>query len=111
MPLYRRIPKRGFHNPHRVENQIVNLSDFKRFEPTQEITVEYLKKMGLVSGPFPKVKILGVGELTAAFRVRVHGMSESARQKIEAKGGTVEIVAYEARGPRGDSAADDRQNR
>jgi large subunit ribosomal protein L15 len=105
MPLYRRIPKRGFHNPHRVENQIVKLEDFERFEPGQEITVEYLKKLGLVSGSYPKVKILGEGELAAAFRVRVHGVSESARKKIEAKGGTVEIVAYEARGPRGAASA------
>ncbi len=95
MPLYRRVPKRGFTPPNRVENQVVNLSDFERLDASQEITVEYLKEIGMVSGLDPKVKILGNGELKGAFRLKVHGVSASARRKIEEQGGTVELVPYD----------------
>ena len=94
MPIYRRVPKRGFTPRNRVENTILNLSDFDRLDATQEITVDYLRGLGIVKGSEPRVKILGHGDLTGAFNVRVHAVSASARQKIEEKGGSVELVPY-----------------
>jgi large subunit ribosomal protein L15 len=99
MPLYRRVPKRGFKNPHRVPNQVVNLEDLVRCESSREITVDVLRELGLVRGPAPRVKILGRGEVTEAYRVRVHAVSASAREKMEAKGGSVEIEPYAASPP------------
>jgi large subunit ribosomal protein L15 len=94
MPIYRRVPKRGFYSRNRVENQVVNLSDFERLEASQEITVEYLRARGMVRGQQPRVKILGAGEVAEAFRVRVHAVSAAARKQIEEKGGSVELVPY-----------------
>jgi large subunit ribosomal protein L15 len=94
MPLYRRIPKRGFTPRNRVENSVVNLDDLERLDSAREITVEYLAEAGLVNGPAPRVKILARGDVAAALRIRVHAVSEAARRKIEAKGGTVEIVEW-----------------
>jgi large subunit ribosomal protein L15 len=96
MPLYRRVPKRGFKNPHRVPNQVVNLEDLARCGSSREITVDVLRELGLVRGSAPRVKILGRGEVTEAYRLRVHAVSASAREKIEAKGGSVEIEPYAA---------------
>jgi large subunit ribosomal protein L15 len=94
MPLYRRVPKRGFYPRNRVENQVVNLVDFERFDASRDIDVDYLRELGLVSGPAPRVKVLGTGEVAGAFKVRVHAVSASAREKIEEKGGTVEILPW-----------------
>ena len=94
MPIYRRVPKRGFTNRNRIENEIVNLRDFERFDPAREITVDYLRELGLVQGIEPRVKVLGVGEVGAAFKVRVHGVSATARKKIEEKGGSIELEPY-----------------
>ena len=94
MPLYRRVPKRGFFSRNRVENQVVNLDQFDRFDPAQEIGVDYLKSRGMISGRDPRVKILGNGEITAAFRVKVHAVSGTARKKIEAAGGSVELIPH-----------------
>lgn len=96
MPLYRRIPKRGFKSPNRVAYQVVNLADFERFEASALIDADYLKEKGVVSGRLPRVKVLGEGEIGAPFKVRVHAVSEAARKKIEAAGGTVEILAWNA---------------
>jgi large subunit ribosomal protein L15 len=95
MPLYRRIPKRGFHSPNRVAYQVLNLSDFARFEPGAMVDLDYLRAKGIVSGRDARVKVLGFGEVGAAFRVRVHAVSGSARKKIEAKGGQIEILAWD----------------
>lgn len=103
MPLYRRVPKRGFTSPNRVPYQIVNLGDFGRFDAASVIDVAYLREKGAVSGRQPRVKILGTGEAGAAFRVRVHAVSEAARKKIEAAGGSVEIVAWDA--PKGEDGS------
>ena len=100
MPLYRRIPKRGFKSPNRVSYQVLNLGEFERFEAGTVIDADYLKTKGVVSGRMPRVKILGEGELTGAFTVRVHAVSESARKKIEAAGGSVEILTWNA--PKGE---------
>jgi large subunit ribosomal protein L15 len=94
MPLYRRIPKRGFHSPNRVPYQVVNLSDFARFDAKSVIDVAYLRTAGAVSGREPRIKLLAFGEVTGPFQVRVHAASETARKKIEAAGGSVELLAW-----------------
>jgi large subunit ribosomal protein L15 len=104
MPLYRRVPKRGFYSRNRVENQVVNLSQFDRFDAGSEIDVDYLRSCGMVSGRDPRVKILGEGEVTGAFRVKVHAVSATARKKIEAAGGSVELIAHASDRPDAEKA-------
>jgi large subunit ribosomal protein L15 len=94
MRLYRRVPKRGFANRNRIVNEVVNLTALSTLDPQQTVTVDALLEAGLIHGPDPRVKILGMGEIEGAYTVQVHGVSESARQKIEAKGGKVEIIVY-----------------
>ena len=90
MPLHRRIPKRGFANINRVEYQVVNLRDLDGFEGA--VTVESLKAAGLIGHAGRPVKILGQGEVGKAFNVEVHAFSKSAKEKIEAAGGSVSIL-------------------
>ncbi len=85
MPFYRRIPKRGFNNPTRVEFSVVNLDDLAKL-PQEEITAETLLEAGLVRRGMP-VKILGRGEINRAVTVTAHAFSRSAREKIEKAGG------------------------
>ena len=93
MPLHRRIPKRGFHNPFRVEYAVVNLDQLEeRFEAGAVVTVEALQERGLVAKSMP-VKVLGRGDLAKALTVRVHKCSASATTKIQGAGGTVEPLA------------------
>ena len=94
MRLYRRLPKRGFSNRNRIVNEVVNLTTLSTLDANQPVTVELLLEAGLIHGPDPRVKILGMGEIEGAYTVRVHGVSDSARQKIEAKGGKVEIIVH-----------------
>ncbi len=96
MRVYRRLPKRGFHNRSRIDNQIVNLLDFQALGDERTVTIDLLREAGFVRGTLPRVKVLGVGEIDAAYTVQVHLVSESARKKIEAKGGKVELVTYGA---------------
>ena len=91
MPLQRRIPKRGFHNRNRVEYQVVNVGHLERIDDS-EITPESLRAHGLISSGRLPVKILGVGEVGRAFKVTVHAMSGTAKSKIEAAGGSVELI-------------------
>ena len=92
MPLYRRIPKRGFTNINSKEIIGINVSALEVFENGAEVTVEALMKQGIVKNPKDGVKILGNGELTKKLNVKVNAFSEGAKQKIEALGGTVEEV-------------------
>ena len=103
MRLYRRLPKRGFANRNRIVNDVVNLTALSTLDPKETITVDTLLEAGLVHGPDPRVKILGVGEIEAAYTVRVHGVSESARKKIEAKGGKIEIIPHRVIAERAES--------
>lgn len=89
MPLHRRIPKRGFTNINRVEYQIVNVRELERFDGA--VTPEGLKAAGLVGSTRKPVKILGVGEVEKALQVEAHAFSKSAREKIEAAGGSVSV--------------------
>ena len=91
MPLYRRVPKRGFTNPNRVENQIVNLRDLALVEG-DTIGPEELEARGLVAGMRRPIKVLGQGDVDRALTVRAHAFSASAREKIEAAGGRVEVL-------------------
>ena len=88
-PLQRRLPKRGFTNPNRVEYQVVNLFQLQRLEET-EITPETLAQHGLIGYAKKPVKVLGSGELTRGVTVSAHAFSKSARDKIGAAGGTVQ---------------------
>ena len=89
MPMYRRLPKRGFTNPFRVESQAVNLWQLQRLGGT-EVSPETLMGAALVGAADKPVKILGTGEVDRAYTVRGVAMSAAARAKIEAAGGKIE---------------------
>ena len=91
MPLQRRVPKRGFTNASRVVYEIVNLRELARVE-ADEITPEVLAAHGLVHPRKGPVKVLGDGAIERKVTVRAHAVSASARAKIEAAGGTVELL-------------------
>tara|TARA_B100001094_G_C18048529_1_gene728769 strand:- start:431 stop:886 length:456 start_codon:yes stop_codon:yes gene_type:complete len=90
MPLYRRLPKRGFKNPFRVEYNAVNVDALNRFENGAEVTVEALKKAGLVRKPNLPVKLLANGKLEKKLTVSVDKFSASAKVAIENAGGKIE---------------------
>ena len=92
MPLYRRLPKRGFKNRNSKEIVAINVSELERFEDGAEVTIESLLASGLVSNPKDGVKILGNGEISKKLTVKVNAFSESAKAKIEAAGGTAEVI-------------------
>jgi large subunit ribosomal protein L15 len=93
MPLHRRVPKRGFHNPFREEFDVVNLDTLsERFEKGTEITPDALKAAGLISRG-KRVKVLGRGDIDKALTVRAHKFSGKAAEKIAAAGGTTEVLA------------------
>jgi large subunit ribosomal protein L15 len=91
MPLVRRVPKRGFHNPFRKEYAIVNLDRLAKLEG-DEFSPETLQKQGVVKNLHAGLKILGNGEISRAVTVTAHRFTKSAREKIEAAGGKVEVV-------------------
>jgi large subunit ribosomal protein L15 len=92
MPLYRRIPKRGFTNINSKDIVGINVSALERFDDGAEVTVETLVESGVVSNPRDGVKILGNGELTKKLTVKVNAFSASAKEKIEAAGGSCEVI-------------------
>lgn len=92
MPLYRRLPKRGFKNRNTQEIVGINVSYLERFDNDATVTVETLKEAGIVKNPRDGVKILGNGELTKKLNVKANAFSASAKEKIEALGGTVEVI-------------------
>ncbi len=92
MPLIRRLPKRGFKNYTRVAYYAVNVCDLERFENGTEVTLDLLHSSGLFANKYDGVKILGSGELTKKLTVKVNGVSATAKAKIEAAGGSVEVV-------------------
>jgi large subunit ribosomal protein L15 len=92
MPLYRRIPKRGFTCRNHKEIVAINLSALERFEDGSEVTVATLIEAGIVKNPRDGVKILGNGELTKKLTVKVNAFSKSAVEKIEALGGKAEVM-------------------
>ena len=92
MPLYRRLPKRGFTNRNSKTIVGINVSALERFENDTVVTVETLIEAGIVKNPRDGVKILGNGELTKKLTVKVDAVSEGAKAKIEAVGGTCEVI-------------------
>jgi large subunit ribosomal protein L15 len=93
MPLYRRLPKRGFHNIFRIEYVAVNLEKLAVFAADAKVDPEAMRELGLVKNLREGIKILGGGELKHAIHVRAHKFSKSAIEKIEKAGGTIEVIA------------------
>ncbi len=93
MPIYRRLPKRGFHNRNTKEIISVNLSTLdKVFNDGDDVTIETLMAKGVVKNPKDGVKILGNGELTKKLNVQVNAFSATAAEKIQALGGKAEVI-------------------
>ena len=92
MPLYRRLPKRGFKNIFATEYAIVNVADLNRFDANTEVTPELLVEAGVIKKTLDGVKVLGNGELEKALTVKAAKFSKSAAEKIEAAGGTAEVM-------------------
>ena len=92
MPLYRRIPKRGFKNINSKTIVGINVSALERFDNDSTVSVETLMECGLVKNPQDGVKILANGELTKKLNVKANAFSEAAKTKIEALGGTCEVI-------------------
>jgi large subunit ribosomal protein L15 len=93
MPLHRRVPKRGFHNPFRVSYSVVNLAELNVFPAGETVTPELLRAHGFVRRASDPVKVLGDGELTTKLAIHAHAFSASAKEKIAKAGGTFEVVA------------------
>lgn len=93
MPLYRRVPKKGFHNRNTKYIVSVNVSELdKRFEDGADVDIQALKDAGVLKNERDGVKILGKGELTKKLNVKVNAYSASAKEKIEAAGGKAEVI-------------------
>ena len=92
MPLYRRIPKRGFTNRNTKTIIAINVSDLERFDNGADVTIETLLESGIIKKTCDGVKILGKGELTKKLNVSANAYSESAKEKIEALGGKAEVI-------------------
>ena len=93
LPLFRRLPKRGFSNAmFKVEYATINVSDLEKFEEGAVVTPELLKEMGILKKQLAGVKVLGDGELTKKLTVKANKFSKSAIEKIEAIGGKAEVI-------------------
>jgi large subunit ribosomal protein L15 len=93
MPLHRRVPKRGFHNPFRTEYAVVNLDTLaERFDDGTVVTPELLRSSGLVRGRRQPIKVLARGDIAKKLTVRVHKFSGKAAEKIAAAGGAAELL-------------------
>lgn len=99
MPLYRRIPKRGFTNIQRRSQATLNLGDLERFG-LKEISLETLAGAKKIQGRYDRLVILGVGELKKAVAVKAHRVSASAQEKIQKAGGSVQLIPIPAAQPR-----------
>ena len=93
MPLHRRVPKRGFHNPFRVEYAVINLDTLDlMFDAGSEVTPDVLRDRGLVRKAGVRVKVLGRGDISKQLTVRAHRFSGTAAEKIAAAGGSTEVI-------------------
>jgi large subunit ribosomal protein L15 len=93
MPLHRRIPKRGFHNPFGVSYSVVNLEELNVFPAGETVTPDLLRAHGFIRRATDPIKVLGDGELKAKLTIHAHAFSESAKEKITKAGGSFEVVA------------------
>ena len=106
LPIHRRVPKRGFVNIHRVEVHGINVGKLAELPAGTEVTPELLHERGLVPKKAKVIKLLGDGELSVALTIKLHKISGSAKTKIEAAGGTVDLIAKpepESEGGEGDA--------
>ena len=92
IPLYRRLPKRGFNNKWATEYTIINVSDLNRFEAGTEVTPQLLKEVGLAKQVVDGIKILGNGKLEKALTVKAQKFTKTAAEKISAAGGKAEVI-------------------
>ena len=92
MPLYRRLPKRGFTNRNSKDIVAINISELERFRSGSTVTIEKMVESGLIKNTRDGVKILGNGEFTKKLNVQANAFSASAKEKIEALGGTAEVI-------------------
>ena len=93
MPLFRRLPKRGFSNyKFAIRCEIVNVSQLERFQDGADVGIEQLSDAGLVDSTKSKIKILGKGDLTKKLQITAHRFSKTAEQKIVASGGTAKVI-------------------
>ncbi len=92
MPLYRRLPKRGFKNRNTLEIEAINISALEVFEDGAEVTIEALLEKGIIKDTKDGVKVLGNGTLTKKLTVKVNAFSESAKARIEELGGKAEVI-------------------
>ena len=90
MPIYRRLPKRGFFNIFKTNNAVLNVQDLDRFEDGAAIDIDVLREAGIVKGRVDGVKILGMGETTKKFSLKNILVSKTAKEKIESAGGNIE---------------------
>ena len=92
-PIIRRVPKRGFKNPFKVEYKVINIKDLvKKFQPNEVVDKNSLREKGLLKGKNKPIKILGEGEIDIPLIVKVNAISRAAKEKIEKAGGKVEII-------------------
>jgi len=89
MPIYRRLPKRGFFNIFKTNNAVLNVKDLDRFEDGTMIDIDILREAGMVKGRVDGVKILGLGEITKKFSLKNILVSNTAKEKIESAGGSI----------------------
>jgi large subunit ribosomal protein L15 len=92
MPIHRRLPKRGFRNAFKKNLATINIRDLVRFESGSTVDEVELVKAGVVKGVYDGIKLLGQGEIDYPLQIKLNAISKSARAKIEAAGGTVEVV-------------------
>ena len=93
MPLHRRIPKRGFHNPFGVKYSVINLEELNVFPAGETVTPELLRAHGFIRRATDPIKVLGDGELKNKLTIHAHAFSASAKEKIAKAGGAFEVVA------------------
>ena len=92
MPIYRRLPKRGFKNPFRKEYAVINIQDLTGFEPGSVVDIAALKERGMIRSTDKAVKLLAEGEITVALTVKLDKASQAALEKIRSAGGTFETL-------------------
>ncbi|MEJ2040468.1 MAG: 50S ribosomal protein L15 [Desulfosarcinaceae bacterium] len=92
MPLHRRLPKRGFTNIFKKQIVVLNVRDLERFEPGSVVDETALVRIGLIKGRRDGIKLLGQGEIKVPLTVKINAVSRSAKEKIEAAGGSVEVI-------------------
>jgi len=92
MPIHRRLPKRGFTNIFKKEMAVINIKDLERFESGSVVDQTELVRSGLIKGRWDGIKLLGQGDITIPLTVKLNAVSRSAKDKIEAAGGTVEVI-------------------